>query len=621
MIKRERVLLGLFLVGILLFVFSLSFVSAWARGDCTCPDIPNKKYYANTCPDGATLSVKDFCKNDTQLEDYLRNNRNPPIIKDYPPGCYCNFQCSQPLSACEGEPGTCFANGIIYGCSSPCSNACAVGAKQCSANNLSYRLCGEYDFTDPCREWSPWYSCPTGKTCSAGSCIPNVSPIIPTLTCANYSGMCGTEFSNGTANVLTCNCSVGETCEYESLDILINPTQIRFLTGCLEGGPNPVCKVVDPITDTYWNGTFLFLNFSSPINLSAIRLSYTTLPSDYNGNVIVKFGTTEVYNGPVKENATKFFNNFTLENTRFVKNISLRYTASINISDIAFYNRLWLNQGTCDAIPPLPTCTLSNCQQNQCGNWSYPGICLGSVNCSNNIVNFLPRENGCIRGGVCNSPTAGTCTYTDFQCYKNLSVYYWYNGTQIEPVTNCSKYLSEDVSTCCPIGKTCNLFSGVCVDGSSILKCDNYNSKASCEIDDLNVARNSVNNSGNCDTIVNVGCLVKVKCDCAWENGKCKGFKEIPGCSSGAKSNCTWNLIALENADCTDANRPIIARTNAVFRGTDNTLRAECVNATFNYPCASSASLPFFSFFNLIFSLVIISVVYFIAVNFGRNKI
>jgi hypothetical protein len=181
--------------------------------------------------------------------------------------------------------------------------------------------------------------------------------------------------------------------------------------------------------------------------------------------------------------------------------------------------------------------------------------------------------------------------------------------------------LSEDVSTCCPIGKTCNLFSGVCVDGSSILKCDNYNSTASCEIDDLNVARNSVNNSGNCDTIVDVGCPVKVKCGCVWENGKCKGFKEIPGCSSGAKSNCTWNLIALENADCTDANRPIIARTNAVFRGTDNTLKAECVNATFNYPCASSASLPFFSFFNLIFSLVIISVVYFIAVNFGRNKI
>ena len=51
-----------------------------------------------------------------------------------------------------------------------CTNECNTsGFIQCY-DNTSYIVCGNYD-ADLCLEWSNVILCPSGKTCSSGSCI------------------------------------------------------------------------------------------------------------------------------------------------------------------------------------------------------------------------------------------------------------------------------------------------------------------------------------------------------------------------------------------------------------------------------------------------------------------
>jgi hypothetical protein len=273
-------------------------------------------------------------------------------------------------------------------------------------------------------------------------------------------------------------------------------------------------------------------------------------------------------------------------------------------------------------IVTLPNCTLSNCQAGQCGNWSYPGTCLGNINCSTGTgTTFPPSSNGCIIGGTCNSSMNGTCVYRNFQCFRNSTSSIWYNGTQTQAVTNCSRYYSTNVSTCCKEGFTCNFTSGSCVNGAAISQCSSYRNSASCLADDMNVARNSVNNSQSCgfSQVVSPTCSAKIECRCVWENNICKGFKGIaPQCpGNNVPSNCTWAPAQLENADCANPDKPIKTTAIAIFQGNDATLRAGCNNIVREYPCVSTEKLPFFGGFNFLLSIVSIALIY---VVFSRKN-
>jgi hypothetical protein len=48
-----------------------------------------------------------------------------------------------------------------------CEDECTFGSRQCSGDG--YQVCGEHD-ADPCLDWGAEMACPSGETCSDGSC-------------------------------------------------------------------------------------------------------------------------------------------------------------------------------------------------------------------------------------------------------------------------------------------------------------------------------------------------------------------------------------------------------------------------------------------------------------------
>ncbi|MBI5480801.1 MAG: hypothetical protein HY906_18225 [Deltaproteobacteria bacterium] len=68
-----------------------------------------------------------------------------------------------PVTPCP--TGQTCSNGV---CSAACTNECTAGAKECVSTD-GFRLCGDFD-PDPCLEWSDTTPCPTGQTCSNGTC-------------------------------------------------------------------------------------------------------------------------------------------------------------------------------------------------------------------------------------------------------------------------------------------------------------------------------------------------------------------------------------------------------------------------------------------------------------------
>jgi hypothetical protein len=104
---------------------------------------------------------------------------------------------AQPVSSAPVSAGTCAASGnSCYACS-PGTTYCAA-TNTCVTNQTDSSNCGTCG-----------HAC-TGQTCANGQCV--TSSCTPTKTCADYTGQCGTGFSDGCANVLTCGCAAGNAC-------------------------------------------------------------------------------------------------------------------------------------------------------------------------------------------------------------------------------------------------------------------------------------------------------------------------------------------------------------------------------------------------------------------------
>ena len=101
-------------------------------------------------------------------------------------------------NACES--GKSCSNGE---CVSTCTDACTSGAKQCSGNSV--QTCGDYN-SDGCTEWGGDSACGTGKACKDGECVNTCTNACTSgakqcsgssvQTCGDYNGDGCTEWGN-----------------------------------------------------------------------------------------------------------------------------------------------------------------------------------------------------------------------------------------------------------------------------------------------------------------------------------------------------------------------------------------------------------------------------------------
>lgn len=224
-------------------------------------------------------------------------------------------------------------------------------------------------------------------------------------------------------------------------------------------------------------------------------------------------------------------------------------------------------------------------------------------------------------------------TFTDFTtgsivCSAYSTGAFWNNSILniAIPITdadaNCNISAFNRAITCCPTSKAhCNTEIGKCEDGNLITDCSKYHAAADCEIDDMDVGIVSVENSSNCGLssyFVFGGelCTNKTDCGCFWEGsatGHCSAKKiyttECPTSGGHHHGNCTWSMFSSSNQDCQNINLPISIFSSASWTGSGER-PTECRNISRTYPCVSVEKLPFFTFSNLLVSLLTIAVIY-----------
>jgi len=114
-----------------------------------CADSDGADAYTSkgTCR-GTNGNFIDYCQGSYVMEYYCSNNRC--LAKSVP--CPSGYSCSD---------GACVA---------PCTDECSpLGYVQCTGY-LTFKKCGNYD-SDTCLEWGSSVSCPSGYTCSGGTCV------------------------------------------------------------------------------------------------------------------------------------------------------------------------------------------------------------------------------------------------------------------------------------------------------------------------------------------------------------------------------------------------------------------------------------------------------------------
>ena len=84
-----------------------------------------------------------------------------------------NDGCTEWAAAVPCDEGEVCSDGNCIDNSGPCSNACAAGAKQCTANIA--QECKDTN-GDGCTEWENIKTCEIGESCSGGECIPDTDP-------------------------------------------------------------------------------------------------------------------------------------------------------------------------------------------------------------------------------------------------------------------------------------------------------------------------------------------------------------------------------------------------------------------------------------------------------------
>jgi hypothetical protein len=199
----------------------------------------------------------------------------------------------------------------------------------------------------------------------------------------------------------------------------------------------------------------------------------------------------------------------------------------------------------------------------------------------------------------------------------------------VNALENCSLYMNEriELGACCPTSSVlsfCNS-NNKCGQGNPSFRCEDYKTDIDCLRDTMGAGVNSASKPALCgssasflNTIGNA-CVNVTSCSCFWNNAQRKCISreskvmecDCDGCVYDYGS-CNYEVTSRVD-NCDNAKKNIVFSTNASWiPGTyaDAEAMARCVNVVREYPCASSAKLPFFGLYNFIIALGVIFAVY-----------
>lgn len=241
------------------------------------------------------------------------------------------------------------------------------------------------------------------------------------------------------------------------------------------------------------------------------------------------------------------------------------------------------------------------------------------------------------------APGLSSMTWTNFTVYLPNSVPYCsIQGGQSSWITNqgstsslndCYNSNSANGNYCCPSGYSCTQQSGSsqykCVPGGASI-CSDYTTKTACEGYSSAVAEESVSEASNgvlaCGEVTNNyeedGKFYREiidNCKCVWNTGnggQCQSaydtIKECVDGSCGEQTigSCTTE-IALSEDLCSTSQRIKIYNINSQWTGSGEAPQT-CKSTTIEVGCVdfSQVKLPFYDYWQLIITLLIISGIY-----------
>ena len=253
---------------------------------------------------------------------------------------------------------------------------------------------------------------------------------------------------------------------------------------------------------------------------------------------------------------------------------------------------------------------------------------------------------------------------------------YWYqNAFPVDSSNNCYDAAGVDVNgdsktMCCPLGYTCNRDSNKCVLDLRD-SCDDFTTQQECEVDDdahdqiasseLDSLVEQSNFPGGCDYVDLYGdsgkeiCTQYISCKCKWypatsdsPTAKCKAVSNHKVKTFDLSK--TWDTAIQSQIDeakkeCNTKTEPTLGQCIFDFTYSGSCLDGDefitrswsgqldppgatnidyCKNGSDVIPCAAVARLSFFTAFNFIITLLLITFIYFILAkrkNFKEQKI
>jgi len=237
-----------------------------------------------------------------------------------------------------------------------------------------------------------------------------------------------------------------------------------------------------------------------------------------------------------------------------------------------------------------------------------------------------------------------TFTVGGWSCDSSDTDARWVNGNdEILITNNCDLYSAEAGGSCCPGNSVCNV-DGTC-GPSTADYCWQYTTEVSCDLASLDAGVISVSDdSGNpviCTDVPSDVCeggRDRTACNCLWiledssdeDSGQCASNSNVTTfCPSGQeeeKGSCSWTVLEIDNNCDNSLNNLILTKVAVwraagtggpqVFSGDEYNIDdfyaqpGSCADVERIYQCPSSTALPFFTMFNLVIALSMISLIY-----------
>ena len=145
-----------------------------------------------------------------------------------------------PVTACPSDAPDC-SNGT---CAATCSDECAAGQTECDTA-FAVRTCGQFD-SDACFDWSPSVACPSGQTCSNGTCTTAPACALDGASCDDGNACteddtCASGTCSGTPKCTSAPANAIPTCAADgACGFQCNPGFVASGSGCAAGGLAPM---------------------------------------------------------------------------------------------------------------------------------------------------------------------------------------------------------------------------------------------------------------------------------------------------------------------------------------------------------------------------------------------